>query len=126
MELRGLVEDQRDPCEALIEFIRRNDARADGRIVEVDLVTAEAFDHDEMVEVPEDDHRQRQVAEVGGLLFITLAEQIETPGSSDYVAGFTAVARDAAGRAQFFQRNEAAVVTEDNGQRGGATLDRLH
>ena len=58
----------------------RHHARAVRRIVQVDPAAAEALDDDEVVEVPEDDERQRQVAELRRLLLVALAVQAVSRG----------------------------------------------
>ena len=95
-------------------------------IVQVDLVLAEALDHEEVVEVPVHDDRHRQLAHLVRLLAEAARLEPVLARGLEHVAGLAAVARDAALLAQPRERDEGAVVLEHDRERGGAALGRLH
>ncbi len=68
----------------------------------------------------------RSLRRVWGSLLEALGFEAVGAGGLDHVARLAAVARDAAGHAQLFERHPAAIVGEDDGERRGAALDRFH
>ena len=126
LELRALLEDERNAGERLVEFLLRHDTRPLSRIVQVDLPAAEALDDHEVIEVPEGDERQGHVAELRRLLLVALAQQAVAPRRLDDIERLAAVARHAALDSQFLERHEAAEVAEHHRQRCCAAFDGLH
>jgi hypothetical protein len=98
-ECRVFLKDQNDAREGLIEFLVGNRAAAGSRIVEENFAFLEAFQHNEVVEVPEDNHGQRQVSKLGRFLFETLCLQTVISRCLQEVAGFASIPRDTTGQA---------------------------
>ena len=73
MEFRRFFKSEDYAGEGLIEFLRGDDARAGGWVIEVDFAAAEAFENDEVIEVPEENGRSGNLAEIGGLFFEAFA-----------------------------------------------------
>ncbi|MNK68921.1 hypothetical protein D3C87_883000 [compost metagenome] len=126
LEILARLEDQHHPGEALVELLERHRAAAARRVVQPDARLVHLLDDQVMVEVPEDDARKGDVANLlQGLLEALGVEAVLACGHEE-VAGLAAVARDAAGDPQLAQRHDAAVIREDHGERGRAAFHALH
>ncbi|MNX83561.1 hypothetical protein D3C86_1153310 [compost metagenome] len=85
----------------------------------------DALEHQEVIEIPEDDLREPHAGELGGSLLEALGlEPVEARGL-EQVARVAAVARDAALLAKLGKGNVPTEVGEHDPQRGGDTLDGL-
>ena len=126
LERSGRLHRQRDAGEREIELGHVGSPASDRRIVDVDVVAVDAFQHHEMVEVPVDDAGHRQFVQRRGLLAKTLGVEAEAARRPDDVARLAAVARDAAGDAELLQRDPGAVVGEHHGERRRPALDGFH
>ena len=125
-EVRPRLERESYAGERLIEFLRRHDPRPGRRVVQKDLPAPKALEHEEVVEVPVNDQRQRQVRQRRGLAPEPARDQPVAARALQHVAGLAAIAGHAARDAQFLQRHEAPEVGENHGERRGSALDRLH
>src|SRR5262249_43104613 len=126
VEVRARLEGEHHAGEALVQLGIGDGARTHGRIVQVDLALAEALEHHEVVELPEQDQRWRELRQLLQLALETAGFGAIGARAPDDVARLAAVARDAAGDPQLLQRYGAAVVAEHDPQRGRAALDGLH
>ncbi len=124
-EFRPALEREHHAGESLVELRGIDPAPAHGRVVQVRAAVAEALEDDEVVEVPEEDGRQRQRGEVGRLLAKAPRHEPVAARRTQQSAGLAAVARHAAVGAQHLQRHVAAVVGEHHRERGRAALHRL-
>ncbi len=108
------------------ELVHADRPAADRRIIQIDLPVGEPLDDEKVVPLPEYEERrlpQRQplcrLAEGFDLKAVPLGGLLD-------VKGVAAVARDAAIVAQHIQGHKAAVILQDDPQRGGAALGGLH
>ena len=70
LELGAGLEGEHDAGEGAVELLEGDRARALGGIVESRLAVAEALEHDEVVEVPEQDDGKLELVEVLDLLVL--------------------------------------------------------
>ena len=98
-EARAAPEAQDDAGEPLIELLAVDQAVAVGRVVHQVARPAEALQHEEVVELPEDDERPLYVPQLLGLLAPSLGLEPVLPGGAADVGGVAAVAVDCAGLA---------------------------
>ena len=126
LERLGWLHGEHDAGEREIEFGHVDPSPSDRRVVDVDAVALDAFQHHEMIEVPVDDARHRHFVQRRGLLAEALGDKTEAARRLDDVARLAAVARDPAGDAQLLQRDPRAVVGKHHRQRRGPAFDRFH
>ena len=119
-------ENQDDSGEGLIKLPILHPPATLGRIVEINPFLSEALHHQKVVEVPEDNHGQRQLAKLRGFLLVAFGFQAVIARGFQEAAGFAAVSRDATSHPQFLQGNNSPVVGENDPQRGGPALHRFH
>ena len=125
LKIGPLLKNQNDTGKAPVELSRVDRAPPLRGIVQMRVAVAKSFQHHEVVEIPEDNRRQRHRAEIRRLFTVPLcSEPLETCGPQQ-VACFGAITTDAALDAQFLERNITTVVGEDHRQRSGAALDGL-
>ena len=118
-------EGQGDAGEALVEVLAGDVAAAGGRVVDQNVRGGHALDDDEMNEIEVDDEREAECGQPFRLGSVHLRRQPVVPRRPQQVHGTGAVARDAGSPAQLLQRHEAAVVSEDDRQRGDAAFGHL-
>ena len=112
--------------EAGIKHLLAHPAGAGGGVVEGHPPAAEAFEHHEVIELPEQDHRQPPLAQVLHLHAIALARQAVEGGGAQQAGGIAAIAADAALLAQLQQGHVAAMVAQQDRQAGGPAFGGLH
>ena len=120
------LELQRHARETIAELLARDAAWSHPRIVEIDLIERGTLDDHEVVEVPE--HDQREGAREDLINLATHAHGLKpvAPRRPHDVAGLAAVARDAAGHAQFLERHAPSEVSEHDAERRRAAFHHLH
>src|SRR5262249_53930749 len=127
LEIRPRLERENDAREGAVELVERDDARPLRRIAQEDLAAApESPEAEEVVEVPEEDERELLRVELLELLLEALRDEAVLPCGLEDVARLGAVARNPALDAQLLERDDLAVVLEDDRERRRATLDGLH
>ena len=114
------------PGESLVELLHGDPARAYVRIVHVDDLAPDPLQHEEVVEVPEDDHREGEVEQAFGVAPVAGRAEAVLARRPQYAGRLDAVARHAAADPQLFQGRPPAVVGEDHREAGGAAFGRLH
>ena len=125
-EFRAGLERQADAGETLVELLERQFAPALSRVVDVHRPPGDAFENDEVVEIPEDDHREGEVEQVRRLAPVALRGKAVFPRRAQNVHRLAAVPRNAAAHAQFLERNPAPVIGEDHREARRAAFGRLH
>ena len=126
LEFRPRFELENNAREQSVEFRHRYASASAIRVVEINLVAPEAFDHEPMIEVPKGDKRQLAFREAFTVHAPTGSGQPITLGSAQDVASLAAIAGDATRGAQFFQRNMSSVIGEDHAEGSSATFGRFH
>ncbi len=126
LELRSRLEGQGDAGEGFRELREADAAPALDRIVQQGLPVSEPLKHQEVVEVPVQDQRPRQIGQLVGVLPEALRRQAIGAGCLEDVAGLGAVARHAAGLTQLLERNPAPVMRQHHGQGRGSALHLFH
>ena len=86
----------------------------------------EALDHDEVIEIPEDDEREGEFAQILRLAPEAARDEAVFERRAEHAVRPAAVARYAAANTQFLERHPASVVGEDHRQTGCAALGRFH
>src|SRR5262249_10960105 len=87
---------------------------------------AKPFEHEKVVEVPEEDHGEIQAPQLKRLLLVSLAvESVLASGLQD-VAGLAAVTGDATLHSQLFQWDQLFLMCQDDGKCGPAALSCFH
>ena len=125
-EIRAGGEGQAYPREPLVELLHGKAPRPFRRVVDVDGLALDSLQDDEMVEVPEDDHREREVEQAARVAPVALRGEAVLACGPQYAGRLAAVARHAATHPQLFERHPPAVVREHHAEGGGAALRRLH
>ena len=118
-------EHQHDAGKAAVELVRINYPATLCRIVQMRLAVLESLYHHKVVEVPENDGRERDRGDLGRLLAITFGDQSMEPGRTQQIARLGSVATHPAFDAECFQRHMASVVRKNHRQRCGTAFDRL-
>lgn len=126
LECGATFEAQRDSREALAELVRREGAAARRRVVEKEAVTVEAFQDEEVIELPEQDERKRQGLELIHLHGAAGAFEAIVPGGARDAGGAGAVAADLAFLAQLRERHPAPEIGKHAAETCGAALGRMH
>ncbi len=115
LEVGAGLEGEHDPGERAVELVEGHRARTLRRIVDPRLAVVEALEHDEVVEVPEQDHGKLELVEVLDLVVLeALGLHAELTRALDQVARLAAVARHAALDAQLLERDPAVVTGHDH------------
>ena len=79
-----------------------------------------------MVEVPEDDHRKREVEQAARFTPEALCDEAVLARGPQYAGRLAAVARYTATHPQLFKGRPSAVMREDHAEGGGAALRCFH
>lgn len=122
---RGL-ELKDDPRVRIIELLEADRPPAACRVVQIDEVPPKAFDDEEVIHVPEHDKRRPELAELVGRHLVPLARQPVLLGGLLDIEGVAAVSRHPALDAQLLEWDMAAMVRQNDAERGRAALGRFH
>ena len=126
LELRARFEREHHARQPLVELLGGDGAASVGRIVEEHLARGESLQHQEMIELPEDDARRLDPVETLKLdLVARTGQPVPLPGRQ-HVGGGAAVARHAAVNAKLLQRHPLPEVSQDNAEARRTALHRLH
>ena len=126
LECRTAFELQRNPRKATAELGGRERAAARRRIVEKEARAVEAFEDEKVVELPEQDERERHLLEhVQRYRAAGALEAVVLGGARD-AGGAGAVPADLAFLAQFGERHPAPEKCKHAAQAGGTAFGRMH
>ena len=125
-EFIGWPENQDDPCKRSLHFFDRYAARAGSRIIQTDLALADSFEDEEVIEIPEQDHRWFELQKGPYLASDATALETYPPGCLQKVARLASIPSDSAVDAELFKRNPEIVIAQNDPERCCAALDRLH
>ena len=120
------LERQTHAGEAFFELLRRKPAGSFARVVDVDPGAFDPFQDNEMVELPEDDHRERKIEEMLSLAPEASGREAKFPRRTHHVGGVAAVAGDPAPHPENFQRYPSAVIGEDHAKARRPALCGFH
>ena len=125
-EIRSGRERERDARERFVHRSPVDGTGAGRRVVQEIPVVRYALEDEEVVELPEEDDRQRKVVQRFEILLVPRG--LHAVGARDLqdVDGAASVAADAALLAELFERDGPSVVAEDDAERRRAAFGRLH
>lgn len=123
LEFGGGFYGENDTDVVFFKFFEADGAGSGGGVVEVDGGWGEAFDHEEVAEVPEGDNGEAELAQLGGIFFEGFGAESVAAGGFEDAGGLAAVAGYAAFLAEFGEGDVAAIVAEDDAEGGGSAFD---
>ena len=121
-EIGARLEGQRHPRECPVELLFTDPAVAVGRIVDPDPPFAEPFKNDEVVKLPEQDHRQRHAPELFRLPAPSLGLEAVAVRRPDDVGRVAPVPADGACLAQLLDGHPAPEMREHDPEARGPAL----
>ena len=122
LEVRPRLEGEGDAGERLVELLRADAAMAIAGVVDEEPSAPEAFQHHEVVELPEQDHRQRQGAQLMRVSPPPLRLQAIATGGPKHVRGVAAIPTHRAPFPQLLDGHPAPEMGQHDAEAGGAAL----
>jgi hypothetical protein len=125
-KLWGLLEGQNHTGKGLVEFFRPDDSGTGGRIAQIIFIRFDPLDNEKVIEVPEDNKREREVTKFVRFAFETPAyEPVLTPHLQN-VTGFHTIARHTARESKLFERYDPPEVSKNDFQCCSSTFHGFH
>ena len=125
-EILTRFKNQHDPGERVIQILQSQLAASYGRVVDVRTTALKALKNHKMVEIPVDDGRRSDPAQVFNAFGVALADHAELSGGPKDVAGVAAVPGNTGLNAHLLQRHKTAVIAQHHGKRRGAAFRGFH
>src|SRR5215469_6446910 len=125
-ELWSFLEGQHHTGKGLIEFFWPYHSGAGSGIAQVILITVDSLNNEKVIEVPKDNKRQPEVAQLIRFAFETLACEPILARCLQNVTCFDTIARHSACEPKLFESNDASVIAQNDFQRCRPAFHCLH